>query len=213
MPFVYSPILDDKVRHGDDFPIEDSSSNETLQSPKAASRRLVWYLILALAGFSLLTVFVFTPRPQSQETHRQARASMPCGNSSTEALGNGCIFDIMSFTWSHPQCFDEELMSDFLKYKQWTWWFDAEGEKPVPWSHVSAGHHPQLYVTWEYHLAHCTFMWRKMHRAIAAGKPLDSYVGNIHHTLHCGEMLLDREAALDERNTIIRVKYPSCSLR
>src|SRR3569833_3316053 len=104
MPFVYSPILDDKVRHGDDFPIEDSSSNETLQSPKAASRRLVWYLILALAGFSLLTVFVFTPRPQSQETHRQARASMPCGGAAAGARGGGGGGGGGAGAGARPQC-------------------------------------------------------------------------------------------------------------
>ncbi|KAK5994537.1 hypothetical protein PT974_05015 [Cladobotryum mycophilum] len=133
-----------------------------------------------------------------------------CGNSPTEAMEAGCRFDLMSFTWSRPQCFDGELVDEFLALQNWTWWLDAYGNQEVPLETVALGVYSPLFVTWEYHLFHCTYMWRKMHRAVLNGAPLDSYVLNLDHTLHCGHMLLNRTAQLQERNTAIITKYPSC---
>jgi hypothetical protein len=118
----------------------------------------------------------------------------------------------MSFTWSHPACFDAELQDDFLARRNWTWSLDSKGEKPATWEDVKAGNHLQLYVTWEYHLVHCTYMWKKMHRAVSARRPLDSYIMNPMHTHHCEEMLLDRKVGLNEKNTIIKTKFPSCPI-
>lgn len=49
-----------------------------------------------------------------------------------------------------------------------------------------------------------------MHRALLNGNPVDSYIADYHHTDHCEMMLLDRKQAMDARNTIIQVKYPTC---
>jgi hypothetical protein len=136
--------------------------------------------------------------------------TLSCGNSSAEALAAGCEFDIMSFTWSPEACFDRELMDDFLARKNWTWWVNEVDEMPLQLLDVQYGQYLQLFVTWEYHLFHCTYMWKKMHRAIRAGRPLDSYIANINHTNHCEMMLLDHTMDLDARSTIIAVKYPFC---
>ncbi len=133
-----------------------------------------------------------------------------CGNSSEEALAAGCKFDVMSFTWTHPDCFDKELMEDFLSLRNWTWSFDAAGKETVPVERLSAGQHTDLFVSWEYHITHCTYMWKKMHRAILKGKPLDSYMGNLLHTMHCEKMLLDRTKGLEDRNTGILLKFARC---
>lgn len=82
----------------------------------------------------------------------------------------------------------------------------------LPTPDVAAGKYAELLVSWEYHFAHCTFMWKKIHRAILKEGPLDSYVGNLNHTLHCQKMLLDREAALADINTAIRMKFPDCPI-
>lgn len=137
-----------------------------------------------------------------------------CGNSSEEARSQGCYFDVISFTWSQPSCFDKTLMENFLSLQNWTWFRNPEDIPgiPVPFDEVSAGRHSSLYVTWEYHITHCTFMWKKMHRAIMTGRPLDSYVNNIKHTEHCEEILLDREISLQDRHTTISIKFPDCPI-
>lgn len=136
--------------------------------------------------------------------------SLSCGNSPAEALAAGCEFDVMSFAWSQQACFDRELMDDFLSRKNWTWWVDEVDGVPLGLLDVRKGQYSQLFVTWEYHLVHCTYMWKKMHRAIQSGRPLDSYIANIDHTIHCEMMLLDDTVDRGARNTIIGVKYPTC---
>ena len=77
------------------------------------------------------------------------------------------------------------------------------------------GEHLGLYVSWEYHLRHCTAMWKKLHRAIRGeGKTaVDSYIANYEHTKHCEHMLLGRRGlGLDEVNTVIETKFPDCGI-
>lgn len=55
-------------------------------------------------------------------------------------------------------------------------------------------------------------MWEKMHRALlGVGKPaIDSYIGPLAHTRHCGMMLARRGNGFEfsDFNTRIKVKYP-----
>jgi hypothetical protein len=136
-----------------------------------------------------------------------------CGNSPAEAISNGCSFDVMSFTWLPEQCFDEPLMEDFLGQRNWTWHLDGHGQQQADEAAVRKGTHSELYVSWEYHLMHCTYMWRKLHRAVLQDlDSLDGYIGNLAHTEHCGEMLLGgfKTAPSQETNTMIYTKFPAC---
>lgn len=158
-------------------------------------------LVLFLVGLSLI---------DSQPSFHGSRT---CGNSSAEARSLGCSFDVMSFAWLPAHCFDRELTDEFLALRDWEWFLDIDGIHAVALDSIIAGGYPQLYVTQEYHLYHCTFMWRKMHRAVLRGGPLDSYIGNFNHTTHCARMLLDRETGLADINTEIYTKYVNCPIK
>ena len=136
-----------------------------------------------------------------------------CGNSSREALSLGCSFDVMTFAWLPDRCFDKELVDDFLALKDWNWYLDVRGQQIADSASVVAGAYDAVYVTNEYHMYHCTYMWRKMHRATLAGKVLDGYIGDMHHTAHCGMHLMDRSRALDKIDTLARTKYVECPLQ
>ncbi|KAE8347820.1 hypothetical protein BDV24DRAFT_157298 [Aspergillus arachidicola] len=43
-----------------------------------------------------------------------------CGSTAVEARTAGCQFDLTTFTWVPPACFDEPLMEDFLASRNWT---------------------------------------------------------------------------------------------
>ena len=171
-------------------------------------RPLVQYLplLIALAMASIvLGVVIFLQRPQPEELSPQT-----CGNSSSEALSLGCSFDVISFAWLPARCFDQELVDDFLALKDWQWYLDAGAQQTADLASVAAGAYDELYVTQEYHMYHCTYMWRKMHRAMLAGDVLDGYVGDMHHTAHCEMQLLDRSKALDDVGTTIYTKFVEC---
>ena len=217
MSYVYTSMTADppEIKLSDEESWPEStvcSQADDLARRKPLCKNKALYLAATAVILLLSTMFIFAPRlgHEPRPYKLGVGSASSCGNSSTEALAAGCEFDIMSFTWSRPACFDRDLMNDFLVLQNWTWWFDDAGELPLNLADVEAGQHQQLFVTWEYHLVHCTYMWKKMHRAISAGRPVDSYIGSINHTNHCEMMLLTHEVDMGERNTIIRVKYPSC---
>jgi hypothetical protein len=116
----------------------------------------------------------------------------------------------MSFTWSPPKCHDQELINEFLHLKDWTWYTSIDDTEPAPREDVLAGKYDHLYVSWEYHRYHCTYAWRKLHRAVLRDGFVDSYIGSYDHTGHCEAMLVKYDDGNDHVNTLIRTKFVSC---
>ncbi|KAF7587090.1 hypothetical protein BBP40_007729 [Aspergillus hancockii] len=140
----------------------------------------------------------------------------PCGHTAAEARARGCHFDIITFCWLPDRCYDAELSDSFEKLDDWKWYLDQNKTQPVPKEEALQGELDGLYVSWEYHVQHCVYMWEKMHRALlGAGKAaIDTYIGPYSHTEHCGKMLLSRGEgyAMDDINTRIRLKFPDCGI-
>lgn len=143
--------------------------------------------------------------------------SQPCGNTPEEARAAGCHFDINSFCWLASPCFDANLSTEFENIKTWRWWGDENFTIPISHDLVSTGNITGLYVSWDYHLRHCTVMWKKLHRAFLDVEKgygaIDSYVESYHHTEHCEKLLLGEDGlGPGSVDTVIRVKYPDCRI-
>ncbi|KAI1453927.1 hypothetical protein F4805DRAFT_354318 [Annulohypoxylon moriforme] len=140
----------------------------------------------------------------------------PCGQSPEEARRAGCHFDVISFCWLPDECWDPELSQQFDDENALEWFLDPNRTQPLSHEQIMTGEYSGLYVNWEYHIRHCTAMWKKMHRAVLGNlgnSAIDGYIGKYKHTEHCEEMLLGgRDYALDAINTRIRVKYPDCGV-
>lgn len=84
-----------------------------------------------------------------------------CGNSSADATAAGCRFDVLSYAWLHPACFDQELMYEFLGAGEWAWYEDGgeeEGKEEVlGLKEVAGGERERVWVSWGYYLKHCTY--------------------------------------------------------
>ncbi len=104
---------------------------------------------------------------------------------------------------------------EFLDAEDWHWYFDMEKRHEANRTAVLAGDYELLFVDPLYHLQHCTYMWRKLHRAVLNGNVVDGYIGSYEHTVHCGSLLLDERGAegpFSGRATVlITAKYPACS--
>ncbi|KAI1176849.1 hypothetical protein F4777DRAFT_577564 [Nemania sp. FL0916] len=148
----------------------------------------------------------------------QFRMQSPCGSTPEEAKARGCHFDTISFCWLPDECYDPDLVATFEATRNWEYFEDPEGTKPISHEELVGGHANNLWVSWEYHLRHCMFMWMKLHRAVLAkGDPtrplIDSYIANLNHTNHCATILLtDRDVAFPTLNTETLVKYPHCGM-
>ena len=151
--------------------------------------------------------------PSSSSHLDSASSSLSCGSTISEALSRGCVFDVMSFLWVPTPCYDAELTNEFLAARDWHFYSKYHGNSTngeLTIDQVKSGEY-DAFVPWEYHLVHCTFQWRKMHRALAKQGPLDSYLANYNHTLHCEEMLWRGEwHGREVVNTKISRQYVSC---
>lgn len=160
----------------------------------------------------VLTIFALSFNIRTQNS---AVTTSPCGSTAQEARARGCHFDVISFCWLPDACYDEELSTTFDNITTWEWFLDPNRTQPIAHEEAMTGEYTGLYVNWEYHLRHCTFMWKKLHRAVlGTGKSaIDGYIGPLAHTEHCSEMLLqDRDVGFDAINTIILVKFPDCGI-
>jgi hypothetical protein len=130
--------------------------------------------------------------------------SCACGSSIEAAEALGCHFDPIAAAWVRPECFDEALIDEFNHSGpgpngQWNYYADPTGNNMMSLNDVAAlgGTHNHFFSTQEWHLAHCTFTWRKQFRAqrtgLIAGKRYDTE----EHIRHCEMMIKKRDALQD----------------
>ena len=137
-----------------------------------------------------------------------------CGDNPTAARQRGCVFDEISFTWDHPACYNAKLSNEFRQRFGFRYFADWEGAVEIPSAVVALGER-DLKSTWEQHLIHCVYVWRKFHYAYNSGQPIDTYIGSFNHTHHCGEQWIEQVQTphnISSIKTKILVKYPSCAV-
>lgn len=184
------------------------SQNDEYQEPSPKGhpfdRKRLRYLILGL--IVVLVVAATAIAALSNRTFRPAWKS--CGNDPATAKSRGCSFDLISFAWQTPECYDASLVAEFAQWDTWAFYTEARGNMTVEQEVVLMGEQ-SLWVTWHYHLVHCTFMWRQMHRAYERGW-IDAHLHAYNHTLHCQMVLLRTGVGHDEVFTKGNVIYPVC---
>ncbi|KAI1310108.1 hypothetical protein F5Y03DRAFT_382804 [Xylaria venustula] len=171
--------------------------------------------ISALSGAIAVSAAKLRSRISTLERHGEVM-TQPCGSSPAEAVARGCQFDVISFCWLPDACYDAELSEEYRATHKLEWFVDPEKEQPLSYEQIMTGEYTGVYVNWEYHVTHCTAMWKKLHRAILGelGRgAIDGYIGTYEHTKHCEMMLLGgHDVALETINTRIAVKYPDCGI-
>lgn len=133
-----------------------------------------------------------------------------CGSSPHTALERGCRFDLMGFTWKPRECFDGELMEQFMQEKHWQWSLNSNGTELLSRGDIETGVYELGWTTWEYHLTHCLYMWMKLRRDIIFNRPRDQSVMDLDHSLHCAEKLLTPGINNSAWVTKFHITYPKC---
>lgn len=181
-----------------DYEIENSLSGAeaTYFSPTNSDkprkkRHIILYMITGLIFAAIFYLLgLYTPVMSSDLQLFKPFGSGNCGNSSEEAIKNGCVMDFIPGGWVHPDCYDKDIEREFLAYADWHWYADPWGKQELSEDFMrrTGGPNP-VYVSMEYHDAHCAYTWRKLHRAILRGTPIDSQIGKYQHTKHCSTAL------------------------
>jgi hypothetical protein len=145
--------------------------------------------------------------PNPKNTPKEAKH---CGPNAATAIAKGCHLDIISFTWLPHECYDAELSAEFMSMKHWTWSLDPNGTALVTQDRVLGGEVDNGWVTWEYHLTHCLYTWKKLVRHLERGGAMDWYVMAYDHTRHCSKLLLQEGVDRNDYNSEFFVQYPMC---
>ena len=200
---------------------EDSIKSDENSQPRREHRthhRKICLVSLALVLLIsiLLTILVSSTRWLDHMSHTKSSPLTleSCGQTPQEARALGCHFDLLSFAWQAPECYDAENTQAFLNHnvnETWTYFADPYDKTPRSKEEAVSGEYV-TYVTAEYHFTHCTYMWRQMHRAYMLRGYIDEHLENWNHTLHCQGVLLGRgdEAEMRVVNTVGRIIYPRC---
>jgi len=140
----------------------------------------------------------------------QALRYESCGRSPAEARLRGCNFDISSFAWLTSECYDDSLAQEFISWSNWTWYTSEEPDDntQVSFEEARLGE-KDTYVDWNYHMVHCTFMWRQQHQATENGW-IGRHLVNYEHTKHCQHSLLMNTYENRNVRTPAVIMYPHC---
>jgi hypothetical protein len=114
---------------------------------------------------------------------------LDCGLSASEARSKGCKFDILSFGWQRPECFQEDLTNEFRNHTDWAFYRDHRGNDRVSLEEVENGEAPTLWTTGEFHAVHCVYEFPQLRQGMLNGY-LDGTLLSVDHTKHCLKLLL-----------------------
>jgi hypothetical protein len=140
---------------------------------------------------------------------------MHCGSAPAEAKQMGCHFDLFSYAYYAPQCWNKAHHDDFLKVHgpeiNWT----LPDYTPVTTSEALEGIHIDLRpISGQYHDLHCTYEWLRLIRALAEKRPLDWKLSKFAHSSHCSKRLLDKDKSgrNETATTPTNILFGSCGL-
>lgn len=133
-----------------------------------------------------------------------------CGSTSAEARKLGCIFETTLSLWVPPDCYDFELETIYLQQEGLKYYRDVNLTEEVSLREVKTGEAVGWFVPWDHHVRHCSFAFRKFHRAAAFGKKIDGYVLQYAHTEHCLKMMTEPEEWRSNITQFDMSMFPYC---
>jgi hypothetical protein len=161
------------------------------------------FALLGLATVIVILIHQLEPQPprlvgyDAKYEPEYTRPPCYCGESVSEAIDLGCTYDELSAGWLPSHCRDAELTAEFAALGDnpdggWKYWADSNHTQPLTLEQVSyyADIQPEnFHMSYEWHVQHCFFLWRKEHRMKATGRVYDPRSDTEHHILHCIMML------------------------
>lgn len=197
---TYTPLNDEESFS--DFSDLKERHPPRSSSPPRSYRRLIVYLS---SGIITIVLSFIIYRLVG------ARAAIDqCGTTPAEARAKGCVFEMTGFSWLPKECADPTVEIEFLESKELQYYRDANYTQEVSLDEVKRGDGPGFFVKQDYHLAHCGFLFKKLHRALSQGHKVDGLISPVHHTGHCVHMLLGPPNSRWDAIQFAYTKYPYC---
>ena len=161
---------------------------------------LIWGCVYGIHAFYLI-------KTGSSPSPALRSISCSCGSTLAEAKAMGCKFDTLSASWLPDHCRDDELTEEFNKAGpgpggEWEYWADMEGTMrltPEQVGEIAAKpvHEAFVWVSWGWHVSHCSYYWRKQFRMAEKGMRVEQRYAPESHVAHCQKAFLVRDPLED----------------
>jgi hypothetical protein len=142
----------------------------------------------------------FEPEHDEIHKHQNEARSCDCGGSVAEALSLRCKYDSLAAAWLPPHCRDEELTAEFETYGpgpngNWIYWADTNHTQVLSVPEIAAladDSDARFHMSWEWHVVHCIFYWRKQYRAQFRNIIVEPRDDSEDHIMHCMKVIQNR---------------------
>ncbi|KAG4433713.1 hypothetical protein IFR05_010794 [Cadophora sp. M221] len=158
---------------------------------------------------------------QQRSSSFKSGTSLRCGKSAAEARAADCVFDLMSAAWLPLEYFDSELNAEFMELGPWDFYMSNSTEWDLrntpeqerfqlPTVEAIGDSAELLWTSRRFHIMHCIFGWKMMHRAIEKSWKIEGALATYHHTEHCSTTLANTSVPLDAIMTRVEISFPTC---
>ena len=209
----------------DQSDIDSIETNDLRYTPKPWCR--LTFLIVALGTLLVLASYTFVTLLSDSRSGKVPDAPVPqfqggsevvahCGTTPQEAQERGCFWDILSFGWSHPDCFDKEESDRwFAEYGPWEWHMGPEKPSNLsasqPLSLEELPYAPVVWTTQGYHIVHCLYVLKMIHVAGMRNASVTNEGIELGHTEHCIKLVGNPEFVdYGTVNTIVHLLFVQC---
>jgi hypothetical protein len=199
---------EEKFKDFSDIDSEEQEISPYTSNPRSYRTILLVTSAAVVVILLALVAISWTKSPHLKYDH--------CGTNSDEARARGCIFETTGFTWLAPECTDPATEAEFLDYiaKNELKYYRTENyTEEVGVEEIRRGNGPGFFVREQYHLTHCLFLMKKLHRMREKGAMIDGQIMPLHHTEHCmGQNLKALESTGFRKHDVqfSYTKYPYC---
>lgn len=132
----------------------------------------------------------------------------PCGFTPQDAKASDCIFDIMRYAWTPPECYNETLARRAREENYWQFYEDRAGNFPIPESELQD--QTYVYTHFGYHLRHCLYVLEIANASLNTLQSAPSDVDNYLHIAHCAALVIDNAHPPDILGTSVGVFFSHC---
>ncbi|KAH8804685.1 hypothetical protein F5884DRAFT_884328 [Xylogone sp. PMI_703] len=179
------------------------------------AKRTIYLIALYLTSLlliSLLILLFYSQRWHSGDICEPRPITCNCGNTIKEAHSLSCKYDSLSASWLPPQCRDDQLTAEFKKSSsspsgRWIYYADRNATTVLTQHEISMMAELPLeqayfWTTFEWHLSHCSFYWRKEFRSRQRGLTIEDRYDRESHIKHCHMAFLNNDGTpLKETST------------
>ncbi|KAJ5770659.1 uncharacterized protein N7511_002710 [Penicillium nucicola] len=135
-----------------------------------------------------------------------------CGSYPSEAKSLGCVFDLMNFGWTAPECYYEEISTAGIAKGPYKFYLDEDLTVEIPQDVALSGRVVDVYTTRHYHREHC--IWSQAVLALAMKDDnvlIPQVIAQQNHTAHCQHYVEESQGKpMEKVDTWTRVVYNSC---